>query len=157
MPLGLWKSKWERLRQEQLRRDEEWWDRVHRRDEEWREDMAARDEEWREEMRAEREQREAEHQKWLATTEARDREWSEWRDASEERHRELIAKLDESSRNVETALAVMNREIVGMRGELRDVGDSVRSQTEGIFSLIDRFDEFEGRRPPGKPPPLRPV
>jgi hypothetical protein len=110
MPLGLWKSKWEHLREDMLRRDEEW--------------------------RAER-----------AASETR----------ADERHRELIAKLDENGRNVEAALEILTREVVGMRTEVHESTDSVKAQTQAIFRLVDRFDEFEGRRPPGAPPPLRPV
>jgi hypothetical protein len=139
MPSGLWKSEWQLLRED-----------LNRRDQEWREDLRRRDE-----------QREQERREWRVESEARDQEWREWRDASEaradERHRELIATLDENGRNIETALEVMTREIVGMRTEVHECTDSVKSQTEGLFRLIDRFDEFEGRRPPGRPPPLRPV
>jgi hypothetical protein len=189
MPLGLWKSKWQLLREDLLRRDEEWWDRTAHRDEEWRTNSEARDEElraataerdrewratveardeqWRatteardNELRATAAARDEEWLEWRAAAEERDREWREWRATSEaraeERHRELIAKLDENNRGIETALEILTKEVVGMRTEVHESTDSVKSQTEGIFRLIDRFDEFEGRRPPG-PPPLRPV
>jgi seryl-tRNA synthetase len=132
MPFGLWKSKFQLFREDMLHRDEKWREETRKRDAEWLEETRRRDEEWRDETRR------------------RD-------EARAEEHRELLARIDQLGGNVEAALGVMTKEIVGMRGDLRDVSDSVKSQTDGIFSLIDRFDEFEGRRPPGSPPPLRPV
>jgi hypothetical protein len=153
MPFGLWKSKWQLLREDTLRRDDEWEAYTERRDAE----CHVRDKE----RRVYSERREAE---WREYNDRRDAEWREWREEwtasearAEARHQELMSKLDENNRGVETALAILTQEVVGMRTEVHGSTDSVKSQTQAIFRLVDRFDEFERRRPPGSPPLLRPV
>jgi hypothetical protein len=147
MPLGLWKSKWEIHREEMARRDAEW--------REWR---TKSDEQWAE-WRKEADRRDAESGAYWAKS---DEQWAEWRaeraeakaerakaDAEwRERHDELMARLEENHRETMAAFKIAIDELRAVRGEVHDLIDAVKANTEAILKLIDRFDEWEGR-PPG--------
>ena len=100
MPLGLWKSRWERCR-------EEW--QVESRDLRRRSD----------ELRADY-----------------DRELAE----SRLFNRELLIRMEKTYGNLDRTLLEMKR-------ELHDNSDAVKSQTEAILRLVDRFEEWDGRPP----------
>jgi chromosome segregation ATPase len=118
MPLGLWKSKVEIYREENDRRHAEWREEMDRRHAEWREEM--------EYLRVETRDLRADYDREIAETRLF--------------NRELLNRLEKTYGNLNATM-----ELVGV--ELGELKAAVRSQTDAIMKLVDRFEDSNGRPP----------
>jgi hypothetical protein len=169
MPFGLWKSKWEIHREDMARHREESERRSveHRKQmERDRKESEKRSAEHDAKMEREREKTERFFAEMRAERVKSDERWLEVREECRElraQHdvelaesrkstQEALARIDETGKNIEASLQMMTREMAGMRKEVHESTDSVKAQTQAIFTLLDRFGDTG--EPPARGPRL---